>query len=94
MPEIVLVASVARRGRVRLPGVMNRDQKTVAAVVRKFMVLTFEFFEPAEHGLTDAVMAEYITIMIINNKTRGQFLSNSRKALMLMYHFQTRYPQS
>jgi hypothetical protein len=57
-------------------------------------VITFKFLEPAERGLTDPVMAEYITIMIINNKTRGQFLSNSRKALRLMYHFQTRYPQS
>jgi len=41
-------------------------------------LVTFEFLKTAER-VTDPVMAEYITIMIINNKTRGQFLSNSRK---------------
>ncbi|KAI0000884.1 hypothetical protein BJV77DRAFT_971391 [Russula vinacea] len=41
----------------------------------------------------DPVMAEYITIMIINNKTRGKFLSNSHAASLLLYALLTFLPE-
>jgi hypothetical protein len=56
--------------------------------------VTFECIETTQHDLTDPVMAEYITIMIINNKTRGKFSTKLPSAFFLTSHFQTRYPQS
>ena len=80
-PDIVLFASVACRGRVRLPGEMNRDQKTVAAVVRKFVVLAFEFFvfalphaksvvrlrRPILQGLNDDLAVRIVTLVLLQN---------------------------
>jgi hypothetical protein len=50
--------------------------------------VTFDYIESTQHDMTDPVMAEYITIMIINNKTRGKFLNQTT----LSFFFDESFP--